>query len=275
MVDLSIITPVVLTFNEEANIERTLDRLGWAARIIVVDSGSTDATPELLARYDTVQRYGRTFDDHASQNNYGLQQSPTDWVLTLDADYVLDEGFEVELRQLEPSDDLVGYFAAFRYCIGGSPLRGSILPARCVLFKKSLAHYVNDGHTQRLTFDGPTEVLTTPILHDDRKPFSRWLQSQRKYAALEVEKLLQTPASALSLNDRIRKLHLVAPNRSASLLSGPEGWDFGRLERMCVRFSTLLCRDIIVSCSVTQSFAGRFVGVSDPHASPQTPLMFE
>jgi len=48
-------------------------------------------------------------------------------------------------------------------------------------------------------------------LHDDRKPLSRWLTSQDRYAKLEADKLTRTPASALGLNDRIRKTIILGP----------------------------------------------------------------
>jgi glycosyltransferase involved in cell wall biosynthesis len=47
--NLDDITPLVLTYNEEANIARSLDSLAWARRIVVVDSGSTDRTASLVA----------------------------------------------------------------------------------------------------------------------------------------------------------------------------------------------------------------------------------
>ena len=46
---LEAITPVLLTFNEEVNIGRTLAKLAWAREIVVVDSGSQDATLAILA----------------------------------------------------------------------------------------------------------------------------------------------------------------------------------------------------------------------------------
>ena len=45
------ITPLVITYNEAANIERTLRKLNWAQRIVVVDSGSTDGTLDIMRRF--------------------------------------------------------------------------------------------------------------------------------------------------------------------------------------------------------------------------------
>ena len=86
--NLAEITPLILTWNEEANIGRTLEGLTWAARIVVVDSGSTDGTAALVARHPNAELVYREFDNHAAQWNFGLDQVDTPWVLALDADYV-------------------------------------------------------------------------------------------------------------------------------------------------------------------------------------------
>ncbi|MEM6573494.1 MAG: glycosyltransferase, partial [Pseudomonadota bacterium] len=48
---LSDVTPLLLTFNEEANLDRTLGALAWASRIVLVDSGSTDGTLDIAQRH--------------------------------------------------------------------------------------------------------------------------------------------------------------------------------------------------------------------------------
>ena len=68
------ITPLLLTFNEEDNLERTLAPLSWAREIVVVDSGSTDRTLEILARDPRIRVVVRDFDTHAMQWNFGLRQ---------------------------------------------------------------------------------------------------------------------------------------------------------------------------------------------------------
>src|ERR1043165_1194547 len=127
------ITPLVLTFNEAPNLERMLARLDWASRIVVVDSFSTDETEAICRRDPRVEFIHRKFDSHTSQWNFGLDQIKTEWVLTLDADYVLTEALVTELKHWQPSTDVNACFASFRYCVFGKPLRASLYPARPVL----------------------------------------------------------------------------------------------------------------------------------------------
>lgn len=204
------ISALVLTFDEAANIERSLARLGFADEIVVLDSGSRDGTPELARRFPRVRVEQRPFDDHARQWNAGVARCRNDWILALDADYVLSAELERELADWTPGP-AAAYFARFRYRIHGRPLRASLYPPRAVLFDRRRCRYVADGHTQTLAVDGPTDWLTGAIDHDDRKPLSRWLWAQDRYAALEVEKLLSTPSPELRLPDRLRRRIWVAP----------------------------------------------------------------
>ena len=59
-------------------------------------------------------------------------------------------------------------------------MRASIYPANIVLFRSGRRHFVQDGHTQRLG-SGKIGRLQGKLLHDDRKSYERWLQSQARY----------------------------------------------------------------------------------------------
>jgi glycosyltransferase involved in cell wall biosynthesis len=207
------ITPLILTLNEEANIERVLAPLSWAREIVVVDSGSSDRTRDLLSRFANVRCVEHEFESHAAQWNYGLAATgiQTDWVLALDADYVLTEAFVEELRTLSPDADIAGYRAGFRYCVFGRTLRGTLYPPAIVLYRRAAAHYVQDGHTQRLKASGRIGGLHAYILHDDRKPLARWLASQVRYARLEADLLCAKTWREADWPDRLRKLLVVMP----------------------------------------------------------------
>jgi glycosyltransferase involved in cell wall biosynthesis len=199
------ITPLILTLNEAPNLRRAVETLGWARKVVVLDSFSTDETKAIACSFANVVFVQRHFDNHAAQWNFGLDQVETEWVLSLDADYCISDKLRAELSRLHCDSGISAYFARFHYCIAGHPLRGSLYPPRAVLFRKSRCRYVQDGHTQTLKIDGPTAFLYGYLLHDDRKPLSRWLESQRKYIRLEVHKLVDDPRRAGSLADRLRQ----------------------------------------------------------------------
>ena len=209
--DRDAITPLLITFNEIQNIERTLAKLGWAKRIVVIDSGSTDGTLDVLAKDARIEVIHRPFDSFAEQCNFGLTHIRTDWVLSLDADYELSDPFISELAGLQPAAEDTGYKAAFIYRIYGHPLRGTLYPPRAVLYRVAGARYENEGHGHRIRLQGRVTDLKGPIYHDDRKPLSRWIASQIRYMKLEAEKLVTAPPSSLGTADRIRKLIVVAP----------------------------------------------------------------
>lgn len=205
------ITPLILTYNESLNIDRTLQKLFWAETIVVVDSYSNDNTLDILQTYPQVKIFQREFDTHTKQWNYGLEQVKTEWVLSLDSDYVLTEQLIEEIKTLPKDIAIDSYFTRFKYCVFGQPLRGTILPPRQVLFKKEKAIYIDDGHTQLLKVDGQFAYLSGYILHDDRKPLTRWLWAQDRYMIIEAKKLLETPTQELSLGDKIRQQKILAP----------------------------------------------------------------
>src|SRR5438874_9071033 len=101
---LESITPLILTYNEAANIQRVLDKLVWARRILVIDSGSTDETLEIIKKYPLVEVINHPFAEFASQCNFGLAHVGTPWVLSMDADYELSDELVSELRLLAPQD---------------------------------------------------------------------------------------------------------------------------------------------------------------------------
>jgi glycosyltransferase involved in cell wall biosynthesis len=204
------LTVLIITFNEAANIQRTLASLQWANNILVVDSFSTDGTVELLQSNSRVKVVQREFEDFADQCNFGLSQVDTEWTLSIDADYLFPENCEAMVLQAINSHAVV-FQAGFDYCIYGKPVRGSILPARTVLYRTKTASYENDGHGHRVVVEGVVQSLPFNIRHDDRKTLSRWLASQITYAKQEAEKISGHSKKKLGRSDQIRKMIILAP----------------------------------------------------------------
>lgn len=198
------LTAMILTYNEEPNLQRALDALTWVSEILIIDSGSTDNTLIIASKYLNTRVVTRPFDTFADQCNFGLSLVKTPWVLSLDADYELSPMLIDEIRSLEPHEGTAGYRVGFIYRIFGRALRASLYPPRTVLYQQRCGSYRNEGHGHRLKLDGETTILKGKISHDDRKSLAVWFSAQQRYARREAEHLLTAAPSSFSMADRIR-----------------------------------------------------------------------
>jgi glycosyltransferase involved in cell wall biosynthesis len=244
------ITPLIISYNEAPNIRRTLNKLVWARRIVVIDSGSTDETLEILRAYPQVDVVYHPFLDFATQCNFGLAQVTTPWVLSLDADYELSDELVTELDRLIPSNQIGGHRARFVYRIFGQSLRGTLYPPRTVLYRRNKACYKKEGHGHRVAVEGDVAQLRGVIYHDDRKPLTRWLTSQRYYAGEEAKYLLEIHPDSLSVTDKVRLMAWPAPILAflytlfvkGCVLDGWPGWYYA-LQRLIAE--TLIALEIV------------------------------
>lgn len=206
------ITGLVIAGNEAPNIARTLSKLTWLPEVVVIESNSVDGTRDIAASFPNVRVVTRAFTAQADQWDFALNHTGLhrEWVLALDADYVLTDQLISEIKGLEPDPQLAGYWAWFKYCVGGVPLRSGAYPPVAVLYRRAGASYRQDGHAQRVQLDGPLGRLSAPVLHDDRKSLTHWLGSQARYMALEAEKLSE-PGVQLGFTDRLRRTLVLAP----------------------------------------------------------------
>ena len=99
------ISAVVLTKNEEKNIEKCLKSLVFADEIIIVDDESTDKTIEKVHKVLKAHKVYKVFqrklnNDFASQRNFGEENVSNDWVLFIDADEVVTEELKKEIVTL-------------------------------------------------------------------------------------------------------------------------------------------------------------------------------
>lgn len=98
------VTATVITLNEAAHIEACLASLAWADEIIVVDSGSTDGTPE-LARRAGATVISREWPGYAAQKDFAATQATHDWIVSVDADERVTPALADEIRAVTASPD--------------------------------------------------------------------------------------------------------------------------------------------------------------------------
>jgi glycosyltransferase involved in cell wall biosynthesis len=184
------ITPVLLTYNEECNIARTLSHLAWAKDIVVVDCGSSDGTVAILGTFPNVRIFRRPFDTHANQWRYAVEntQIRTDWVLRLDADYEVSKTLVSELAELDSGAAVNGYRIRFEYAIFSHVLLSSLYPPNTVLLRRGYFSLWDKGHTEAWDVRGAVVTLRGRIIHNDWKPIGQWLMNQTSYMQRELDR---------------------------------------------------------------------------------------
>jgi len=204
MSGLADVTPVLLTFNEEPNLQRTLESLTWAASIVIVDSGSTDRSEGIARSFPQVRWTVRPFDTHGRQWTFAVHETGirTPYVLALDADYSVSQAFVDEMRTVVSEASVAGGVAGFDYRIGGVSLSSSVYPAKLVLFRRDAVRITQPGHSQEFSVEGPVHQFRAKLVHDDRKPLERFVAAQLQYSKLEQARLEKNPAGRWQ--DRVR-----------------------------------------------------------------------
>ena len=116
------ISAVVITLNEEENIERCLEGLAFADEIVVVDSLSADRTVE-LARGFTDKIEQREFTGYSDQRSYALSLASSEWALVVDADEVVTGDLGKEIVSAVESGECEGYRMPRLTYFLGRPMR--------------------------------------------------------------------------------------------------------------------------------------------------------
>lgn len=209
--ELSQVTPVVLTHNEEANIGRTLDSLGWAQKVVILDSGSIDATEQIARSFSNVGWHAKGFDNHRAQWEHAIRETgvTTEYVLALDADMQVPSQLVNEIRDVFLPGQFAGGMIAFDYQYSGNSLAGSLYPPQTRLFKIERVSIGQTDHTQSFSVDGPVYRFKRRLIHDDRKPLERWVAAQLAYQQLNELELLS--GGRKRLRDRLRSLGIMPP----------------------------------------------------------------
>jgi glycosyltransferase involved in cell wall biosynthesis len=196
---------IVLTLNEERNIGACLDSVAGFDDCHVLDSGSTDATLTIAARYGA-RSANNPFSSFAQQRNWGHDQLPLRhrWVLHLDADERMTPELAREIEAAIERDvgTTAGYLLAERTLLRGGWLRhaGQYPRYQARLVHRDRMRFVDHGHGQRESSGLPFGTLKHPY---DHLAFSHgiehWLRKHAGYATKEAAQILKSSAGNESL----------------------------------------------------------------------------
>jgi glycosyltransferase involved in cell wall biosynthesis len=212
-----LISTIILTKNEELNIQNCLDSLNWSDEIFIVDSGSIDRTCKIASNYN-VKIYFNKFEGFGKQRNWALDNCPikSKWVLFLDADEVATSEFRHEIHKKIKlaSDDTVGFYCCWKLMLDNKWIKHSdFFPRWQVrILKVGMVRFKDFGHGQKehVSF-GKLGYIKEPYLHF---PFNRgwtyWFDKHNKYSTKEA-------IERYSLNVNIRDLFLSSDKRTLAI----------------------------------------------------------
>lgn len=203
------ITVIILTKNEEANIE-TCVKSAWqiAKRVIVVDSGSIDNTLE-IAQDRGAETYFHEWQGHAKQFNWALDNCNlnTEWIFRLDADERISEELAKEIQQrLIKANGIDGFSMRWRVYFMNKWLKhgGTHKPYFLRLFRYGKGRVEEKLMDEHIIVNGRVEQLDGDLIHYDYKGLDVWLSKHIWYSNLELE-MIKTQSNFTGGNEAQKK----------------------------------------------------------------------
>lgn len=186
---MNTLSVIIITYNEESQIKRTLESVRFAHEIIVLDSGSTDNTVAICQQF-TPSVFVDDWPGFGPQKNRALSHAKCDWILSIDADEIVSAELAREIQQITQQES---QFAAYAI-----PRRSSYLgqqirfgdwrndkPIR--LFKRGLAKFSDDAVHERLEVTGKTGQCQQFIHHEAFKNLEEVLHKVNLYSSLSAK----------------------------------------------------------------------------------------
>ncbi len=199
----------IITFNEEANLGRTLQSVSELVKeaggeIVIVDSGSTDRTSE-IAKSSGAKVFVEAWKGYAAQKNSVIEKAGGDWILLLDADETLSKELALEIQRivLQKEGGAAGYWIPRRNLFLGRWIRhGGFYPDRKLrLFRRGAGRVEDRLVHETITLEGPAGTLVGDLLHYAYPTLSGYIEHMNKYSSLGAQRAVQEGKRGFSVID--------------------------------------------------------------------------
>ncbi len=185
------ISATVITFNEADRLVECLASLRFCDEIVVVDSGSTDATCTMAEAAGARVLY-RAFDGFRSQKQFAVEQAAHDWILSLDADERITPELQAAIEAARDAGftDAAGYrFARCSEYFGRFLRHGNAYPDRKLrLFDRRRGGWRGEREIhETASVDGPVRTLRGDMLHLPFRSFEHQLAKSHQYSQMMAE----------------------------------------------------------------------------------------
>lgn len=188
----------VITKNEAHNIEACLRSVAFADEVIVLDSGSTDATVNLAVSMGAKVSERTDWEGFGIQKNRALALATSEWVLSIDADERLPPDLQEEIRAVmkDPQFDAYSLPRLSSYC--GQYMRHSgWQPDRITrLFRRHAARFSEDPVHEKVLFAGGVGRLNSQLLHESFIDLEAVLEKTNRYSTAGAQSLFKRGKSA-------------------------------------------------------------------------------
>jgi glycosyltransferase involved in cell wall biosynthesis len=186
------ITVIIPTRDEALHIRCCVASARPLGRVIVVDSGSTDATRRIAAEHGA-EVVEHAWEGPAAQKNWALASLDitTPWVLFLDADEYLTLETRDAVRAAAASGGAQGYELPRAYVFLGKRLRYAwwYPDYQLRLFRRGRGRFEDRLVHEHVIVDGPVAQIDAPIMHENLKGLSAFIERHNRYSDLEVAEL--------------------------------------------------------------------------------------
>ncbi len=185
------LSAVIITRNAASQLEGCLKSIGFADEIVVVDSGSTDATVELAARAGE-RAVHKEWLGFGAQKQFAVDAAAHNWVLCIDADERVSEELRGRiLAELGAPRGLAYAMARCNRFLGRWLTHGEGYPDWSVrLFHRAHARWRNDPVHEKVVSGTPVLRLAGDLLHDSAGTLEKYLVKQNYYTSLQAESML-------------------------------------------------------------------------------------
>ena len=180
----------IITYNEAHIISKCLEKLKTFDEIIVVDSGSTDATVSICESFGA-KVISHEFENFGLQKQFALEQTTHNWVLSLDADEVLTDALISELNNIKHQENVNAYTIPRTHVFLNKVFKYGAESKRPIvrLFDKNFGKFTPNKVHETIEINGTIGKLHQEILHYTVFDINTAIQKQIKYAMLSGELL--------------------------------------------------------------------------------------
>lgn len=190
------VSVVIVTKDEEKNIEDALKSAADAKEIIIVDSFSADRTVEVSRLY-TNKIFQHPWQGYSRQKQQAVDYAEGPWVLILDADERLTPELKKEIFEAIKSSDCAGFYIPRKNFFLGKWIRHSgWWPDHTLrLFRKDKAFLEDREVHEKVIVNGPAGYLKSPLEHYTYRTISDFLKKMDNYSTLAAKEVLKTSAA--------------------------------------------------------------------------------